>query len=151
MSFTITLLNNKSETNRIIKTTETLGDFTGTLRDGTSILNPIILVSGDISDFVNANYMHIPVFDRYYFINDISSVRNGLFEIRAHVDVLSTYGNEIVKNQAIVSRQANQYNLYLNDGSFRTYQNPVITTHKFPYGFSGQNFVLAVAGGATVT
>lgn len=151
MSFSITVLNNKSEPNRIIKTTETLGEFTGTLRDGTSILNPIILVSGDISGFVNANYMHIPTFDRYYFINDIVSVRSGVFEVHAHVDVLSTYGNEIVKNQAIVRRQANQYNLYLNDGSFRTYQNPTITTHKFPYGFSGQNFVLAVAGGATVT
>lgn len=149
MSFSILLLNNKSETNRIIKTTETIGEITGTLKERSSIMNPVVTVSGDLSNFAHVNYMHIPDFGRYYFINEIISVRSNLFEIHAHVDVLSTYGNEIIKNQGIVRRQANRYNLYLNDGSFRTYQNPTITTHKFPYGFSGQEFVLAVAGGST--
>ena len=88
MSFSVSLLNNKSEMNRVIKTTESLVELTGTLKDGTSVINPVILVSGDLTSFVNANYMYISTFGRYYFINDIVSVRVNLFEIHAHVDYL---------------------------------------------------------------
>ena len=47
---------------------------------------------------------------------------------------------------AIVKRQENRWNLYLDDGSFKVYQNPMVLTKAFPQGFTTQEFVLAVAG-----
>ena len=143
---TITLMVNSSEKNRFTKETTNIAILTGTLKAGTSIIDPVIICAGDISDYVNANYMQVEEFGRYYFINDIVSIKNGLFEVHAHVDVLSSFKDEILENNAIITRQEKRWNLYLNDGSFRTYQNPVVTTHPFPYGFSSLEFVLAVAG-----
>lgn len=146
MSFSINLMQNFSPKEALSKNTISLSNISGTLRDGTSIINPVIRFQGDISNFVNCNYMYISKFNRFYFVDNITSVRDNIFEISAHVDVLSTYQNEIRSNTAIVRRQENDWNLYLNDGSFKVYQNPMVITKSFPGGFTTQQFVLAVAG-----
>lgn len=137
-----------SEKNRIGKAISTLYTASGALRDGTSILNPVIMISGaNIPTLKNANYMYIPDFNRYYFITDIKSVRNGLIELSGHVDVLQTYANQIKNNTAIIKRNSNSWNLYIEDGLFKTYANPHIFTKLFPSGFKDPSFVLSVAGG----
>ena len=140
-----------SEKNKIGKSISTLFTASGALREGTSIINPVIMISGaNIPTLKNANYMHIPDFNRYYFITDIKSVRNGLVEISGHVDVLQTYAGQIRNNTAIIKRNANSWNLYIEDGLFKTYANPHIFTKEFPSGFSDPSFVLSVAGGKAV-
>lgn len=146
MSFNITLQINASEKNKLTKDITDLATLSGTLKNGTSIIDPVISFEGDLSSFVNCNYMSIPTFGRSYFVNDIRSIRNNVYEISAHVDVLSSFAAQIKSNTAIVRRQENQWNLYLNDGVFKTYQNPEIITKAFPSGFTTQEFVLAVAG-----
>lgn len=146
MAFNIMLQVSASEKNKLDKDVTTIATITGVLKSETSILNPVILIEGDISHFTGCNYMDIPTFGRKYFVTNIRSIRNGLFEISARVDVLSTYAAQIRANTAIVHRQENRWNLYLNDGTFRVYQNPMVLTREFPYGFSTQEFVLAVAG-----
>lgn len=146
MSFNITLQTNASEKNKLTKDITDLTTLTGTLKNGTSIIDPVISFEGDLTSFVNCNYMTIPTFGRSYFVNDIRSIRNNVYEISAHVDVLSSFATQIRGNTAIVRRQENQWNLYLNDGVFKTYQNPEIITKAFPSGFTKQEFVLAVAG-----
>lgn len=142
----ISLQINTSDKIRLDKTITDITTLSGTLKSSTSIIDPVILIEGDLSSFVNCNYMTIPIFGRSYFINDIKSVRSNLFEISGHVDVLSSFASGIRVNNAIIRRQENDWNLYLNDGSFRTYQNPMVLTKEFPSGFSTQEFVLAVAG-----
>lgn len=140
-----------SEKNRIGKSISTLYTASGALREGTSIINPVIRISGaNIPSLKNANYMYIPDFNRYYFINDIKSIRNGLIEISGHVDVLQTYASQIRSNTAIIKRNANSWNLYIEDGLFKTYANPHIFTKLFPSGFKDPSFVLSVAGGKAV-
>lgn len=146
MSFDITLQINASEKNKLTKDITDLATLSGTLKNGTSIIDPVITFEGDLTSFVNCNYMSIPTFGRSYFVNDIRSIRNNIYEISAHVDVLSSFATQIRGNTAIVRRQENQWNLYLNDGVFKTYQNPEIITKAFPSGFTKQEFVLAVAG-----
>ena len=73
-------------------------------------------------------------------------VRNGLWQISGHVDVLSTYKDAILQNRAIIQRSESNYNLKLNDGLFKTQQNPRITTIPFGTGFTTSNYVLALAG-----
>ena len=93
--------------------------------------------------------MTIGKFGRKYFVNNISSIRQGLIEISAHVDVLTTYKAKIRENRAIIKRSQGNYNLYLNDGSLKVQQNPKISTKAFPQGFiTSIEFVLAIAGGS---
>lgn len=145
--FSIKLQINNSEKNRLDKSITDLITLSGTLRAETSVIDPVIIVEGDLSSFVNCNYMTIDSFNRKYFVNNIRSIRNGLFEITAHVDVLTTYANQIRQNNAIIARQEKKWNLYLNDGVFKTYQNPHIVTKAFPSGFTEQHFIFSVAGG----
>lgn len=146
MSFQIKLGRNKSEENRLTKSVKTIDTVTGVLKDGTSILRPVILMQCDLSDVKKVNYMEIPAFGRKYFVTNIESVRQGLVAISGRVDVLSTYDASIRNNTGIIRRQEKTWNLYLNDGVLRSYQNPKVLTKKFPSGFSTMEFVLAVAG-----
>lgn len=146
MSFSIVLQRNSSENNKVDKTLTTLSTMTGTLKNETSIIDPVIIFEGSLSNLKNCNYCTISEFGRSYFVNDIRSVRNGLIELTCHVDVLSTYATAIRGNRAIIKRQENNWNLYLNDGSFNSYQNPYVLTKLFPSGFNTSQFILAIAG-----
>lgn len=146
MAFNITLQTNQSENVKVVKTVVDVITLTGVLRDESSIIDPIILVEGELSTIRAANYATIPDFGRSYFIKDMRSIRTGLIEITCHVDVLSSFATAIKGNKGIVFRQENSYNLYLNDGVLEVYQNPYVTTKKFPSGFDGQSYVLALAG-----
>lgn len=143
---TIKLYTSISETNALNKTLTELVTLSGILREESSILDPVILIS-DIDAYVGAaNYAYIEEFNRYYFITNIDAVRNNLWRLTFHVDVLYTYREQIKNNYAIVERNEIQYDLKLNDGLFKTQQNPRIAQFPFPSGFTTWNFVLAVAG-----
>ena len=146
MSFNITLQINSSEKNKLDKEITDIATVSGVLKEDTSIIDPVIKIECDLSDYVNCNYITIPEFGRKYFVNNIRSVRNGLVEFSCHVDVLSSFADSIRTNKAIIKRQENNWNLYLNDGTFKVYQNPMVLTKAFPSGFTTQEFVLAVAG-----
>lgn len=146
MSFTITLQTNLSDIRKVSKSITDLMSLDGVLRERTSIIDPVIIVEASLDDLKKCNYMTIDAFGRKYFVNDIRSVTDKLVEISGHVDVLSTYETGIRKNSAIIKKQEFDYNLYLNDGSLKAYQNPKVVTYEFPSGFTTQEFVLAVAG-----
>ena len=143
---TLTLYTNTSEVNAVNKTITELADLTGTLREQSSIIDPVIIVTDCDSYIASANYAYIPEFGRYYFINDVTSIRNNFLQLTMHVDVLYSFKDAILTNSAIIERNAHEYDLKLNDGLFQTQQNPRIEQYAFPSGFTDWNFVLAVAG-----
>lgn len=138
---------NNSENNKIGKSLTDLFTLSGVFKQEVSITDPVLLIESDLP--INANYMTIAGFNRSYFIRSIRSVRTGLWEISAHVDVLESYKTQIKAQKAIIKKtgDSSKWNLYLNDGTFRVYQNPQIVTREFPGGFTGNlEYVLAVAG-----
>lgn len=149
MSFSVVLMNNKSENIRVDKDITTLSTHSCTLKQNTEIISPTIILKANLADVAKANYVYISDFKRYYYINNTISLAGGLVEIRCSVDVLMSFKNIIRSNNAIVKRQESMNNLYFNDGSFNCYQNPHIITKSFPRGFnpSAQNYILTVAGG----
>lgn len=151
--FDIVFQKNSSETIQLTKNLETLLTTTGYLKESSSIIDPIIVVKEDLTDLVDCNYCTIDAFGRAYFINDIISVKNKLVEIHCHVDVLSSFANEIKANKGIVRRQegSNAYNLYINDNSLVAYQDPYILTQNFPEGFTNLYFILAIASGGSAS
>lgn len=146
MAFNIVLQRNNSELNRVTKSVDNLFTVSGVLKEETSIIDPVIKIECLLSSVTDCNYLSIPSFGRSYFVNNIKSIRHGLVEFSCHVDVLSSFASEIRGSTAIIRRQENAWNLYLNDGTFKVYQNPIVLTKAFPSGFSTQEFVLAVAG-----
>lgn len=151
MSFQIKLQKNNSENNCVIKTLTDVYTLIGTLRDGSSITDPVFQVDCSNFDIFGVNYCTIETFHRSYFINNIVLVRTNLAEISCHVDVLSSFASEIKANKGIVRRQERptSFNLYINDGSLVAYQNPYVLTEPFPNGFTGASFILVVAGGTS--
>lgn len=142
----INLQSNASEKNKVDKDITNILTLSGTLRQETSVLDPVILIEGSEETILTANYLTIPDFGRSYFITGFRSIRKGLIEISCHVDVLYSYKDTLRQQKAIIKRNTSNWNLYLNDGSLTTYQDPYVLTEPFPAGFTGQTFVLAVAG-----
>lgn len=116
---TLILYQNKSEYNKIDKDIVTVTTLTGTLKNSCSILAPVILIENET--LINANYCYIPEYNRYYFITDITVVRNKLFQINCSVDVLMSFKDKIKEQTAIIARQEKLYNLYLNDDKLLSY------------------------------
>ena len=146
MAFEIILQVNNSEKNKLSKSVTNIITVRGELKTETSIIDPVIIINCKLADVTKCNYMTISSFGRSYFVNNIRSIRSGLVEFSCHVDVLSSFADAIKTNSAIVRKQENNWNLYLNDGSFKVYQNPMVLTKAFPAGFTNREFVLAVAG-----
>lgn len=146
MSFTVVAQYNASEDNRLTKALTQIGSYDGYLRDQSSIIDPVILINADITTLASANYLTISSFGRSYFIKDMISVRAGLTQVTAHVDVLTSFATGIRSNKGIVYKQTNDWNLYLDDGSIKIYSNPRIVTKSFPSGFSGASYLFAVSG-----
>lgn len=145
------LYKNKSDDKVVTKDIEQLIVLNGTLREGCSIINPVIKVEAINNSIVSVcNYAKIAQFGRYYFVRDIIFTGK-LFEIHMHVDVLASFQTELKALDAVIARQEKRYNLYLQDGYFKTYQNPHVSIKQFPNGFDTQQFVLAVAGGGGYT
>ena len=142
----LTFYSNSSPIEAVTKELTELVTLTGALREESSVIDPIITVEGITQYLAQLNYAYIPDFGRYYFVRNIESIRTGLWQISCHVDVLYTYRDAIRENSGIVARNENLYDLQINDGMFKTRQNPRIVQVPFPAGFNTWNFVLAVAG-----
>ena len=146
MAFDIVLQTSASEKNKVNKIITDIATVSGVLKENTSIVNPVIRIKADLANYPTCNYMTIASFGRSYFVTDIKSINGGFVEISGHCDVLSTYKTALLLNSAIINRSERNWNLYLNDGSLKTYQYPAITTQKFPTGFSQHSYILALGG-----
>lgn len=152
---TIVIQRNNSENNRAVKSLTELITLDGNLKQETSIVDPVITVSvtganntHGIEALQHANYMTINAFDRSYFITDIVSVSQDMVEIHAHCDVVSSFYEQYKDNVAVIGRQQNSYNKYLNDSQFKIYQDRnVITAPLSGSGFGQAGFILVTAGG----
>lgn len=68
-----------------------------TLKNETSLNQPVFLLSGTRPNFTYAKFD-----GAYYFIDDIRSVRNGLYELVCSLDVLGTFRAQIQATSAFV-------------------------------------------------
>lgn len=117
MGFNIIFYKSSAEEKRLYKSgyLEQVLTVTGTLREETSIVRPVLLIdTTTILEYRNVlpdfNYAYISDFGRYYFVTDIVSVRNNLWEVSLECDVLFTYRFAIQKCVGFVDRCARGYN-----------------------------------------
>lgn len=115
------------------------------LKDDTDILKPTFILQYD-EDILNSNYIYITELKRYYYIENITLSQKRIY-VTASVDVLNTYKNDILNLKAVLKRQENKYNTYLNDENYKALEYSFIHTLNFPSGFNTQSYILAICGG----
>ena len=146
----ITLYTNESEKNKLEKTITNSILLEGNLRDESSIINPVILISSNKEDIPYMyNYAYIPAFGRYYFITDIESVRTGIWRVSMHVDVLMSY-KEQIKNLNVIINNSEETgaNDYLSGNQWITNVKNTTSIVNFPNGLNDEGeFILITAGG----
>ena len=144
---TVTFYTNTSDNRALSKSITQLKSVTATVKGECDILNPELEVSY-FSEVSGANYMYISEWNRYYFIDRISLTHGQRAIIHGHVDVLSTYKDDILDCAAVVCRQQSKGNYYLNDPVYKTRQYKITTVQEFPnekFTRDG-SLILAVAG-----
>ena len=114
-AFAINLYKNTAENNRVDKNSylTSVGEIEGYLRDETSIINPTIVI--EYNKVIDFNYIYISTFNRYYFVNEVQSVRTNLWRLSLSCDVLMTYKDTILNYECFVNRNENDFNNYIED------------------------------------
>lgn len=134
------------ENNKITKNNLSgLKQYTGVFRDEVNVMTPVFQIE-TTDNLSGYNYAYIADFGRYYFVKDIKAVRNGLWEFSLAVDVLMSYKTQIMALTAVIRRNSNLFNLYINDNNYMTLNYPRIQTKSFPNGFGQWNYILTTTG-----
>ena len=149
----IILYNNASPSNKAVKELTQVASYDGYLREGTSIVNPHIMV--EQATLPIFNYAYIEAFSRKYFVENVLNVNNNLWEIVMHCDVLSTYWDSIKEADCIVSRSEAKRIDKLIDNQIWTTVDSLYATYDFPNtpfaneGGDIERYVVLVAGAGT--
>lgn len=135
-----------SERQQINKTLIDAITFTGSLRSESSVLNPSFLI--ETTNPTGYNYCYIQAFSRYYFITNITSVRNGLWRIDCAVDVLMSFRAQILALNVIVDRATSDDEQYMSGEPWQTTVKTKTDIINFPSGLleSGE-YILITSGG----
>lgn len=154
ITFDINLYKNSAEPNKVDKTAElsTVGTISGVLRQECSLIDPEIIIQYyKPPDF---NYCYIANFGRYYYVENIVSMRQNLWRVRLRCDVLMTYKTQILNLNARIARQQYTYSYRQIDSEIPFTNDPEITVQDIPNNLNlgkphYENILLTVVGNGT--
>lgn len=106
----------KRNVNKVLNKVKDISIFK--IKDNVDILKPIILLSD--SNVLSSNYAYIKKFNRYYFIDSVTVMSDGLMQVKLNVDVLQTYRQNILNLTTFVERQEFNYSPYVVDNELVT-------------------------------
>lgn len=139
-----------SEKNAIRKVLQNNISLSGSLRNESSIINPVFTI-----EYINPsqyNYCFIPEFNRYYFITDITSVRTNLWRINCSVDVLMSFQSQILDLDVILSDDSLPDNeTYFNGEQWQTLVKTKTDVVSFPQGLLDDGEYILITSGGVVS
>lgn len=161
---TAILYNNSDDARTVNKTLTGGTSVSFVLLAPSSIIKPRLRLTWNTA-YTAYNYLYIPDFNRYYFIDDITADTGGAVIINAHCDVLMTYANAIKLCPAIVTRSArlNQHGSarasWIRDNKLPIETGRAVRVVEFVgtdinidvATMTSNNFVLNVAGGGAIS
>ena len=143
----IKLYVNNSDPKAVDKTLTAELDISGTARDSTNIVNPVIDIEGDVVQSIGQyNYLYIEDFARYYFIESITGNNYNLSTLNCRVDILMSSKQWLRARYATITRNENLYNSYIMDTNFSAYAYRNIVTKKFPNAVNLDSIILMTVG-----
>lgn len=151
----IQLMSSVSEPHALNKVLSTITTLEGTLRNESPISNPSILIETDdlaVGSTVRANYACIPDFGRYYFIKEVTHIRNHLWMLDLKCDVLMSFATGIKASMVLIEQTTEPGNARVNDymasDSYAVTVKDKTDIIQFPDGFAdAPYFILITAGG----
>ena len=143
---TITLYHTTSDINVVNKIFDTENSITINFKNIEDIDNPVITLTLD-NNINNYNYFYLPTLKRYYFITKIEIINNNIYKITGHIDVLMSFKDKFLPLKAIIKRNENSFNSYLDDNYYKTVSYSRVQTKKFNKELNGTGYVLITAGG----
>lgn len=97
----VNFYNNLSNDNVINKDIKLITSKNIVLRSAINEKSPMLLLHTQLLDGVN--YVEIPNFKRYYFIEHTEAYNNQLSRVYLTTDLLMTYQNEILNNEVLIT------------------------------------------------
>lgn len=127
MSVEIRIGHTRKRKNSISHNLPTYKTFQCLIKEDTSIYSPTITIS-TTEQLINGayNYSYMPLNSNYYWIEDVRSVSNNLYELDLKIDVLASYKSQILSNTCYVKYSSNYWKKFLPDS--RLSQNSNVTT-----------------------
>lgn len=130
------------------------------LKEPTSVIHPTVIVSRETvgSEWASVNYAYIPLFNRYYFIDNITALNGGLIQYDMTVDPLYTYASlergfsllktafEIARSESLNSKHYIDPELYLQ--TYRTISPVIVGGITQETAATDKKYVITVSGGA---
>lgn len=147
---TLTFYNNTGDIRQLNKNLATISGCSNISAEITyevSISEPSFVMNY-VADLINANYVYVQEWARYYYITNKTMLDGNRIEITCHIDVLMSYKNEILNSDCIAERSASNVNAFIPDnlcgdeGTFNTVYRRASTT---PFNSTG-SYLLTVAG-----
>lgn len=141
---------NKSDKNVLNKSIDAKdSNVTIYYKEDTDLTHPEFIYESDkFSTGINYLKIEDTYINRYYYINDVV-MSHGYIILKCEEDVLMTFKDNIKNLTGIVTRNSNNYSLYLPDDKLRTYAMTNTTYIPFTRAFpkNSTSYILTVNGG----
>lgn len=144
----VEIYKNLSENSVIGKTKTLVYQTPCEIKGESSIINPVLILQYNEQLFAS-NYVYIPAWSRYYFIDDVRVLTGGRVEVSLSVDVLESFKDSILELNVILGdTEKTGVNKYLNSDSFVTNCKTKTDIINFPHGLSENGtYILITSGG----
>ena len=146
----LTLYKNSSDNRCINKKIKQVLSLSGNLKNESSIMNPTVIIETNIIDF---NYLYIKEFNRYYYVNNITILRNNLIQVDTSVDVLMSNKDVIKYLPCLVERVNDSEKIdEFIDTATDVERGETTEIKTFPQGFNDSpTFILCTLSGNVET
>ena len=99
----INLYSTSDDTRTVNKTLTSVINITALPTENIDILVPSFILEYN-ANILNANYAYVPLFNRYYYITNISVIKGNRIIIDLKIDVLKTYATALTDCTCIAAR-----------------------------------------------
>lgn len=142
-STSVTFYNNSSDNNVLNKSISSTTSATVVFKEDVDLIEPVLILQNN-SYIQASNYMQM--LGRYYYITSIECMPGNLLKVKASVDVLMSYRDQIKANSAIITRNANNVNTYIPDSKMKITSYTTVNTIQASAGFSNslKYYLLAI-------
>ena len=144
----VEIYKNLSENSVIGKSKTLVYETECEIRGESSIINPVLILQYNEQIFAS-NYVYIPTWGRYYFIDDVRVMTGGRVEVSLSVDVLESFKASILElNVILADTEQTGLNNYLPSESFVANCKHKTDIVNFSNGLlNNGEYILITAGG----
>jgi hypothetical protein len=134
---------NRYKVDKTLSDEKTFNAFSNT---DINVINPVLKIADSANSIDGYNILYIPLLKRFYFIENVTVIRTGLYLVQLHIDVLYTYREKIKQGRGQLGESEKLIKPYYNDLSAPMDARPKIKKLDFSYTFpeNAQNVLVVV-------